>query len=78
MHPGNLLPGNPQHLRLGQPEKGWRRDPEHSEHQVDLPAVVRLVFDHGAQPLPGADRGAGGGDRPAGPLFRRQGAEEGH
>src|SRR6185503_6717080 len=38
-----------------QPVQRRRLHPEHVEHQINLPAVVRLVLDHRAQPFPRGD-----------------------
>src|SRR6266566_3899682 len=42
-------------------ERG-RGDVQKAEHQIDLATVVGFVLDHGPQPLPGGDRGAGWGE----------------
>src|SRR5438477_11368765 len=47
-------------LLRGQAVERRRRHAAHAEHQVNLPAMMRLVFDHGAQPLSHRDRRVGG------------------
>src|ERR1043166_6101105 len=44
----------------GQAIDGRSRHSPHRQHEIDLPAMMRLVLDHGAKPFPGRDRRAGG------------------
>ena len=55
-----------------------RLDTEHPEHQVQLPAVVDLVFLHRAQPLPGGHRHVARRRAFCGELLRRERTEDRH
>src|SRR3954464_1891687 len=56
-----LATPNPDLLR-GQSRQRRRYNVSHAQHEVELPPMMRLVFDHRAEPLPNRDWSFGGGE----------------